>query len=195
MASGSLIARWPLLAAMAFEGMLIPLALLLALVVGVQPWTEFALTGSAILIALAATAPLILMLIVLSRLHLPACRQLEDWICNVLSRLFAHARPGAIVLVALLAGFGEELLFRGVLQAWLALHLDAAVAIVVVALLFGMAHWVNTLYLVVATGMGLYLGVIYHWTGSLLVVSLIHALYDWVAIHFYLRRMRATTAA
>lgn len=195
MARGSLIAGWPLLATIAFEGMLVPLALLLALVAGVQPWTEFALSGSAILIAVAATVPLLLMLIVLSRLPLTACRQLEDWIGNVLARLFAHARRGAVAIVALLAGFGEELLFRGVLQAWLVLHLDAAVAIAVAGLLFGMAHWVNTLYLVVATGMGLYLGVIYQWTGSLLVVSLIHALYDWVAIHFYLRRMRGTGSA
>lgn len=190
MASGSLIARWPLLAAMAFEGMLIPLALLLAVVAGVQPWTEFALTGAAILIALAATAPLILMLIALSRLQLPACRQLEDWLCNVLARLFAHPRPGAVVMVALLAGFGEELLFRGVLQAWLAQYLDAGFAIAIAALLFGLVHWVNRLYFIVATVIGLYLGAIHHWTGNLLIVCLIHALYDWIAIHVYLRRGR-----
>lgn len=102
--------------------------------------------------------------------------------------LFEHARPGAVVLVSLLAGVGEELLFRGVVQAGLVSPLTPFGAILIASVLFGAAHAVSLSYWVLATLMGIYLGLLYHWTGNLLVPIVVHALYDWVAIHFYLRR-------
>lgn len=102
--------------------------------------------------------------------------------------LFRRTRPGAVVLVSALAGIGEELLFRGVIQAGLVAWLTPASGIVIASLLFGLAHAVSFSYLVLATLMGLYLGLLYHWTGNLLVPILVHALYDWVAIRYYLHR-------
>ena len=92
------------------------------------------------------------------------------------------------MLVSALAGIGEELLFRGVLQAGLSEAWSPMAGIVVASLLFGAAHAVSLSYLVLATLMGLYLGLLYHLTGNLLLPIIVHALYDWIAIHFYLRR-------
>ncbi len=187
------IARWPLVTALVFEGALIPLALGLALWAGVTPWADLEVTGAAVALGAAGTLPLLLGLTALARLDLPAFRQLEAMVRNVLVRLFSAVRPGGVLLVAALAGLGEELLFRGVIQGWLAEHLPAVAAIAVTSLLFGVAHALNGLYFVIATLVGLYLGVLYHVTGNLFIVVFIHALYDWIVIHVYLRQARAAS--
>jgi len=94
-----------------------------------------------------------------------------------------------VALVALLAGLGEELLMRGVLQGWLAGHLPIEWAILLTALVFGLAHFVSGFYFLFATLIGVYLGVVYHLTGNLLVVVLAHALYDWIVVRIYLRNV------
>lgn len=182
------IARRPLLTALVFEGLLIPVALGLALLLDLAPWADLEPTAMTVPLAVIATMPLVAALRLVSMLDLASFRALEDFVSTVLDRLFANARPGAVAAVALLAGFGEELLFRGVLQAGLAEHLPAHWAMLLVAVLFGLAHFVNSLYFMIATVFGVYLGALYHLTGNLLFVCLIHALYDWVAIHIYLRR-------
>lgn len=181
-------ARHPLLAAILFEAALIPLALVVAWIVGVTPWRSFAWTPSAGIGALGATLPLVGLLVLLARQRPPAFRRLEEFVGSLLRRLFAGAVAGAVPLLALLAGFGEELLFRGVLQTALVAPLGAGGAVAVAALVFGLVHYVNALYFVVATLMGVYLGVLYQWTGNLLVPCLVHGLYDWVAIRLYLGR-------
>lgn len=185
-----LMARWPLLTAVCFQALLIPLALLLGLLAGVAPWTDLAPEPWAVIVALAATVPLVLTLHLLSLYGGAAFGALEELVRDALARLFANASPGAVPIVALLAGLGEELLFRGVLQSWLATHLAVEWAIVLSAGVFGLAHYVNRLYFVIATAMGVYLGVLYHWTGNLLTVCLVHAFYDWIAIRIYLGRGR-----
>jgi membrane protease YdiL (CAAX protease family) len=54
---------------------------------------------------------------------------------------------------------------------------------------FGFMHAVSPAYFVVATVMGLYLGALYHFTGNLVLASLVHAIYDWIAIEMVLRRI------
>jgi membrane protease YdiL (CAAX protease family) len=77
-----------------------------------------------------------------------------------------------IVLLAISSAFGEELLFRGLLQPWVGLFLQA--------LIFGVLHqtggpsrWV---WMGSATAMGLILGAMYACAGSLVGPLLAHAL-------------------
>lgn len=183
-----LFARKPLLTAILFEAALIPLALVIAGSVGVTPWRSFAWTLSAGIGALGATLPLVGLLVVLAQQRPGAFERLEEIVRSLLRRLFDGAAPGGVPLLALLAGFGEELLFRGVLQTALVAPFGAGGAVAVAALVFGLVHYVNALYFVVATLMGVYLGVLYQWTGNLLVPCLVHGLYDWVAIRLYIGR-------
>jgi membrane protease YdiL (CAAX protease family) len=88
-----------------------------------------------------------------------------------------------IVVLALLSAFGEELVFRGLLQPWLGL--------VVQALLFGIVHylpgssrWVWTAW---ATLVGLALGAIFQLTGSLIGPLAAHALINGLNLT-YLKR-------
>jgi membrane protease YdiL (CAAX protease family) len=103
--------------------------------------------------------------------------------------LFAGASPGELALVAALAGVGEEVLFRGVLQEALALRLPTWAAIVGAGLLFGAAHWVSHTYAALAAVVGCYLGAVYHLTGTLAAPILTHASYDLVAL-LMLARMK-----
>nr|WP_239056945.1 CPBP family intramembrane glutamic endopeptidase [Wenzhouxiangella limi] len=89
-------------------------------------------------------------------------------------------------MVALLAGVGEELLFRGVIQGGLDGVIGPWPALALASLLFGAMHALSRAYFVLATVMGLYMGLVYLWTGNLLIPILIHFLYDWVVLRYYL---------
>lgn len=94
-------------------------------------------------------------------------------------RLHSELRPIArvmttqgIVVLALLSALGEELLFRGLLQPW--------VGIILQALAFGFLHQVRGpsryVWMTWATAVGLVLGAIFQVTGSLLGPIAAHAL-------------------
>lgn len=94
-------------------------------------------------------------------------------------RLHSELRPIArvmttqgIVVLALLSALGEELLFRGLLQPW--------VGIILQALAFGSLHQVRGpsryVWMTWATAVGLVLGAIFQVTGSLLGPIAAHAL-------------------
>jgi len=92
-----------------------------------------------------------------------------------------------LVLLSLLAGVGEELLFRGAIQGWLMAHTDPVTAVLGASVLFGLVHYVSFTYLLVATGLGLILGAAYALSESLALVMIWHAVYDMIALYCLLR--------
>ena len=103
-------------------------------------------------------------------------------------------RAGALALVALFAGLGEETLFRGVIQPALATHLPVLAALAATAALFGLAHWITPTYALLAGIVGAYLGGLLLVSGNLLVPIVAHALYDLVALTL-LVRLKPTLAS
>jgi len=101
--------------------------------------------------------------------------------------LFASCSRFEILLVAIAAGIGEEILFRGLLQASLARVLDPWIALALVSVLFGLVHYVSLAYAIVAALLGATLGATYLATGNLFVAIAVHALYDFGALLFLLR--------
>lgn len=89
-----------------------------------------------------------------------------------------------LALLAASAGIGEEVLFRGFLQTWLAGWLGAVAAIVVTSLIFGLLHPLHPFYIVIASTIGFYLGGLYLITSNLVVPILSHAVYDLIAFGF-----------
>lgn len=179
----------PLLVALVAEALLIPLALGLALLLAQTPWAEFRWPPGTLLWSVLATVPLVAGLALSAAVGPRWFRELDGLVRPAVEVLFRGRGHGAVVVAALLAGFGEELLFRGVLQAWLAGLAGPWSGLVLAAIVFGLLHAVSRAYFVVATVMGLYLGAIYEFTGNLMVVSLVHALYDWIAIEYVLYRI------
>lgn len=85
--------------------------------------------------------------------------------------------PVMYVVVAM-AGFGEEILFRGGLQP--------TIGIVPAAVLFGLSHggWRREMwaYVAAATGAGLIFGTVYHLTNSIWVPVIGHAVHNVVSV-------------
>jgi membrane protease YdiL (CAAX protease family) len=85
-----------------------------------------------------------------------------------------------ILLIAGMAGLSEEVLFRGVVQREFGL-LAASV-------LFGLCHPLSMAYVIYASLLGLYMGVVAKATGGLVAPILVHALYDAVGLWYLTRR-------
>ncbi|NWN92602.1 CPBP family intramembrane metalloprotease [Marinobacter adhaerens] len=92
-----------------------------------------------------------------------------------------------LFLLSVFAGVGEELLFRGAVQGWLAEHTNTATGVLAASVLFGLVHYASFTYFVVATCLGLVLGTAYAVTDSLLLVMIWHGVYDMIALFCLLR--------
>ena len=134
--------------------------------------------------ALAALPPLSLLFWMLS----PGGQDLEfvGRIRSVLSEhiggTVASLQLWQMALIALAAGIGEEVLFRGALQPRMGLLLTS--------LLFGLLHPFTLAYAVIVTAFGLYLGWLQEKGGNLLLPITTHAIYDFVALWAVRRDLR-----
>ena len=90
----------------------------------------------------------------------------------------------AALLVAVGAGVGEKVLFRGVLQEGVFKATGSRTAgLVCAAAIFGALHCATPLYALLVSGIGLYFGWLYYACGcSVVVPAVAHVLYDWVAL-------------
>jgi uncharacterized protein len=118
------------------------------------------------------------------------------WVCrrdSAFSRTFvadaqkvramtAHFTWPMILMVSILAGVGEELLFRVAMQSHLAFALGVPLAIALAALAFGAMHFLSRAYFIAASVLGLVLGVVYALTQSTVLVMAWHAVYDVIAL-------------
>ena len=92
--------------------------------------------------------------------------------------LLAGSSWSDMALIALSAGVGEEMLFRGVLQSSLGSWLGLGWGLSVASVLFGLLHPISLPYIVLMIGVGFYFGGAFLLTGNLLTVMVTHAVYD-----------------
>jgi membrane protease YdiL (CAAX protease family) len=129
---------------------------------------------------------------------LPGGRELLTWMSRRVLKLFGSLPLGTLLCMALLAGIGEEIVFRGWLQPVLGLWLTS--------LLFAVLHFPPTdyrwsspltwgmiaIYLPVAVG----IGALFAWRGNLLAPVLAHSASDALGLLAISRAMaRARTAS
>lgn len=168
------------------EGGLFVVACVLGLLTGVRFWERVETSAPALASALALTLPLLAGMGVASLAPVPVVKQIRRDIERILP-LFRNCTVMDLLLISLLAGIGEEALFRGVLQPLLAGPIGTIPALILVALLFGAVHPVSFAYVVFAAGIGLYLGAIQIWSDNLFVPAAVHGLYDFAALVYLLR--------
>jgi membrane protease YdiL (CAAX protease family) len=82
------------------------------------------------------------------------------------------------------------MLFRGVVQGRLARWLGPWQGLAAASLLFGLLHPISLTYVLLAAAFGAYLGWFWMTTDNLLAVIVTHALYDFLALVYLLRRPR-----
>jgi uncharacterized protein len=138
-----------------------------------------------------ATLPPLLALAVLDRVPIPSLERVKDLALHAIQQIFPRPRWWQLAAVAAAAGFGEELLFRGLVQAGTAELIGGAygpwIALVIASTVFGVFHWLNTTYALLAMLAGLYFGVLLIATGSLWPPIVAHGLYDFIALCYLLR--------
>lgn len=140
-----------------FQGGMVLAALALAWVLGIDPWHYMAWDARSWWLAAAATAPLCTLSLAIDRLPLPFTRRLRDMWLETLGPVLVQCRWWELIVLSMLVGLSEELLFRGVLQMWLA-RWSVVGALVITNLAFAAAHALTPAYAVVAGVVGLYLG-------------------------------------
>ena len=101
---------------------------------------------------------------------------------SVLALLGGTFKPGLALITSvalgLAAGFGEEMLFRGVLQWELASRFGDTVALGITSIVFGLLHAVTPLYAIFAALASIYFGWLYQSAGNLAIPIVTHAIYD-----------------
>jgi membrane protease YdiL (CAAX protease family) len=127
-----------------------------------------------------------------------------DWIQRIstqaegsVRKLLHGCNAWHVLSLSLAAGAGEELLFRGWLQEslcsqWSSVGAMGVVAsIVISSMVFGIAHPLSLGYVVIASLLGVVLGVAFWCTENLLLVIIAHATYDAVLMLTFVRQMSA----
>ena len=113
-------------------------------------------------------------------------REIRRVVEEMLMPLFRACHVAELALISALAGLGEEMLFRGVIQTvvadWTGGTWGRWIGLVVASLLFGAAHPITSAYIVLAALMGAYLGWLWIESQNLLVPITAHATYDFLAL-------------
>lgn len=143
----------------------------------------------AILLTLPLTLPMLGFLLAAYKLKFKSIVRLRELLEEEFAHLFQSCTVLDLFVIALLAGLGEEALFRGIAQTLLAEYLGPWTGLILASLLFGFCHPFSKTYITIAALMGLYLGLLYHWSGSLVLSVGVHALYDFIAL-LYIVRLR-----
>ena len=177
------------LAAAGVQGALLLLALGAGPLLGAPPLRGLHLSLAEVAWGLAAALPPAVAVVLAVHRGIPWARRLAESVEEILEPLLLNS-PARLALVAVLAGLGEEALFRGVLQSAFAAAAGPGAGLAAAALLFGAAHFVSRAYAALATLFGLYLGALYLWSGNLLVPATVHAAYDLVLLLYLRRRVR-----
>ncbi|MEK6250179.1 MAG: CPBP family intramembrane metalloprotease [Planctomycetales bacterium] len=178
-----------------FEGGLGLLAWLIGWWLDVPPWQTLHWSIEAMLWGLAATLPLIAALLLIDRYPFGPFRDLKRVVDNLVVPIFRGFRIWQFLILAVLAGVGEELLFRGLLQAGLAEFLQDRIAeplapwlaLAVASVIFGLMHPITKTYAILCMLVGFYLGWLWIMTDNLLVPIVIHAAYDFVALVYLVK--------
>ena len=135
---------------------------------------------------LLATLPMLVGLVVLRKIQGGPLGELNQLVDKQLAPLFVETRLWELALIALAAGWGEELLFRGWLQTLVTRNIPGDtglwIGVLLSAAVFGLCHWITSAYALLALLAGIYLGILFLASGNILTSVTTHALYDFVAV-------------
>jgi membrane protease YdiL (CAAX protease family) len=174
------------------EGGLLALAYGIGALIDVDPFGALeAEAWSAGALGTLATLPMLLGFWLSMRSAWSPLRRIRELLEQSFMPLLARCGALDLLLISVLAGVGEEALFRGVAQVALGGWLGEHAGLLLASLLFGLAHAVTPAYVVIATLMGLYLGWLMQYSGGMIAPVVTHALYDFVALA-YLSARRAS---
>ena len=171
--------------ALVFEGGLVGIALGLGWLLDTPAFAQFQLSWRGVSQGVLAT---LLLVLCAGFLEYTPVKDLFRLSRAHIIRLFSDASLLDLALVAGVAGLGEEVLFRGVIQTSLATHFGPLAGVLIAAILFGLVHSLSLAYVISATLIGIYLGCLLLICDNLLVPIITHGLYDFIVLVVLIRR-------
>ena len=168
----------------AFEFALAGLAIVLGWLLDVNALgAGFDLSPAALAAGLLWTIPPLAFVSCIRLLELEQLREIEAITMEFAQKLFVDRSNAQLALFCFAAGFGEELLFRGVLHQKLEIVFGFFPAAAAVAVGFGAAHFLTPAYFVISGLSSFIFSFMFASSGSNTVVPIIsHAVYDFIAL-------------
>ena len=136
---------------------------------------------------LVATAPLLLLFWWGLRSRYPPAVGIRRTLDTLAFPLLGQWSIAQLVVISILAGICEEILFRAVIQGGLVEPVGTLAALLLASIAFGLAHLMTLAYAIAAALIGLYLGGLWILTGNLLAPVVTHAVYDAVVLIYLVR--------
>ncbi|MGH8474620.1 MAG: lysostaphin resistance A-like protein [Methylococcales bacterium] len=166
-----------------FESSLIGIACLIGWFVDVNPFANLAVDFTALLWGFAGTMPVFFLFLLFYRYPVGSLEPIKNSLFEILGPLLSGCGWHELLVLAMVAGVSEEILFRGVLQPSLEGSAGLFGAILLSNVIFGVLHWITPLYALIAGLIGFYLALMMDVAGPryLLIPILIHGLYDFLA--------------
>jgi hypothetical protein len=182
-----------------FEASLIFVAVILGWIADIDPFQNIYFSETAVAYGLIGTIPLFLMFLALEKIQGESVVKIRELLLNTLGPGLHLYHWTDLFMLAAIAGISEELLFRGVIQPWIEASWGITAALIGSNVIFGLVHAVTPLYAVLATLVGIYLGLSLDYGGerNLLIPIIIHGFYDFLAFVALMRvyRSNLTTSA
>ena len=166
-----------------FEASLALVAVFLGWIATIDPFELIDFTEPAFVYGVAGTIPLFFIFLVLEKIQGQSMGNIKRLLLNSLGPVLYRYHWADLLVLAVIAGFSEELVFRGVLQPWMEESWGHTAALIGSNVVFGLVHAVTPLYAFFAALVGIYLGLSLDYGGerNLLVPMIIHGLYDFLA--------------
>ena len=174
--------------AILLEGSLLVIAWPLAWCLGVPLFADFQWEAKSAWIGLVSVLPMLAFLGWILRSEHPPLAKIRDCCDSLVRQCFGKESWFSIALLSAVAGIGEEVLFRAVLQGGLSVHMSPAVGVLAASFLFAACHALTKGYFAAAFCIGIYLSAVWQASGNLLAPIVAHAVYDFLAIWCFLRR-------
>ena len=151
-------------------------------VMGISVWDQMPASINAFLVGLVATIPMLIFLVFVYQSRAKEFVEIRVLIRDLLGETLAACRWYDLIILALLAGFSEEFLFRGTLEPLLS-RFGWLIGLVACNILFGICHAVTPTYAVMAGLMGGYLSLSVRFGSepNLMIPVICHSLYDLIA--------------
>lgn len=168
---------------------MIPIAIVLGWLVGIDPFGMLLFKENAIFYGLAGTVPLFLLLMTLAQLKTGAIQNIRKLLLDTLGVSLHRLQWPDLLVLSAIAGISEEVLFRGVLQPWLQTAMGVSGGLLASNVVFGLLHAVTPLYALLAGLVGIYLGLCLDYGGerNLLTPIIVHGVYDFLAFMVIMR--------
>lgn len=183
-----------LISTLLVEGGLALSAAVLSWLVGPELWSAFHWSWDGVQWGMLGAIPPLIIILAMDRYPVGPLKHVADISERFLRPLLRNCRWPDYFFLATLAGFCEELLFRGWLQPFLASGLTLWASILIGGFVFALCHMITPAYFIIAWLISIYLAMLLVWTDNLLVPMLTHGVYDLIALFVVMWPVQPETA-